>query len=111
MNFDWVVGFYEGEGNPGRLSSKYEGRCYSYLRLQIAQKEKSILLKIKKFFKNQGYVHVFIYPDHACWRLYVTANDAIKLAKKMLPRMQSTAKRKQLEDALKGRFHKTNLIR
>lgn len=114
MTIDWLVGFYEGEGSPGRSGGKYKGKYYNYLRIQIGQKDKSPLLKIRSFLLASGYKRVYIYPNrktykgrpYLSWLLYVSGSDAIKFANRVLPRMQSTAKKKQLQNALKGRFHR-----
>lgn len=68
MNFEWFVGFYEGEGSPGRAGGKYKGKYYNYLRLQIGQKQKSVLLKIEKFLRNLGYTHVYVYPNRKLYK-------------------------------------------
>jgi hypothetical protein len=114
MTFDWFVGFYEGEGCPSRTGSRYKNKYYNYLRLAIGQKDKTPLVRIKKFLEDLGYTNVYIYPNrktykgrpYLSWILYITMQDAVRLAKEIMPKMQSKAKKTQLQDALKGNFHR-----
>ena len=105
MTFQWFVGFYEGEGNPGYASNGKRGRT-KQLRFVVVQKELRVLRKIQLFLGRRGFPS-YIYPRRTSrnWMLVVITPHSRRLANQMLPYMESPWKRKQLKDALAGQFH------
>ena len=111
MNFKWLTGFYEGEGNPGWSRSGRRlnrARRRKLLRIVIIQKERTVLLRIASFLRKKDFI-AGVYPRRergraTSWMLTIAAPHSYRLAETMLPLMYSTWKRRQLKAALRGVF-------
>lgn len=109
MTFDWLVGFYEGDGNPNYIQG-HARTSVKKLRINIVQRERWVLEKCRRFLKTQGILaHVWPRRRKPCsWVLAVDEPHSRALAGMMLPLMHSTTKKKQLIAALQGKFFRAN---
>jgi len=78
MNWDYVAGFFDGEGGTSVSfsSAKYKGNTNWWPRVQmsISNTNKDVLLEISDFFKSQG-ITCGLYCDKATDRQkYLTLN-------------------------------------
>ena len=90
MTFEWVIGFYEGEGSAWMTHHNHPVLCFY-------QKEKQVLLKIRRFLKI-GKIRRKWRPKQTykvMWALEIAGKLCAQLLRKMLPYMQTQKKRKQ----------------
>lgn len=97
MNWNWIAGFYEGEGYAATQIHKNKTSLSSVLHLVLVQKEKSVLTQIYKFYGAGGMRQ----RADGVWYYYLYGKSAAVFAKRILPRMYSPRKIKQLTKALK----------
>jgi len=106
MNWEWIAGFYEGEGCPNYAGGGSKNCPKIYFRITIVQNNQKILKKIAKF--TQVY-RPHLWPRRntkKSWMLVYMHEDAEAFARHLMPYMQAPHKIKQLQDALRGQFHK-----
>lgn len=63
MNWDYIAGFFDGEGSLIYYKAKNNNRWGRGIKFLIAQKDINILKKIKGFMKKQGCVSIGIYEN------------------------------------------------
>ena len=101
MNWDYVAGFYEGEGTCGAYFCKYKNkneektRFYYRLQVGITQNEKFILNEIKNFV---GFGKIYKHGNG--FQYNFTNNNARKFLCKILSYCHSKYKMKQIKKAL-----------
>ena len=94
ITWEWLVGFYEGEGSTW-LDRKTPYVC-------IYQKEKQVLIEIKKFLKC-GKLVKKTRPKETCrimWSYLIGGKDAANLLLRMIPRMRTKKREKQARKVL-----------
>lgn len=92
MNWQWIAGFYEGEGSIGAY-----GKCNS-LKLRIAQNELEVLIKIQTFMQ-QFDIYGTITNNKKCSLLNLSPLSVEKFIKAIWPFMHSNYKKQQVIDA------------
>lgn len=112
LNFDWIVGFFEGEGSAGfyysnRKSWNKKRYLRGYLSATISQADERIIRRIQKFF-GYGYIS-HTQPRKQTkkhmWHWQAHYNKAEKFLSRILPYLQIGKRKKQVQTALKA--HKT----
>lgn len=92
MNWEWLAGFYEGEGSTG---------CHKrgkFLHVTISQNEKYILEKIMKFL---GYGNIYLTNNRNCHSLQFGNRNARKFLNEIFPYLKSKYRKNQAKIALK----------
>ena len=105
MTWEWITGFYEGEGTVSLTTSGKRGKA-KYVSIRIGQKEKAILDKIHDFLLNdsaikssiwEGAVHNKFYnKDYPFCVLTINSPNSLAFIDKILPLMQHERKIKQI---------------
>jgi hypothetical protein len=97
MTWEWVTGFYEGEGSAWISCSGQPG-------VSFYQKQKQVLGPIQKFI-GFGRIRPKNRPKKKCkiiWSLQFSSNEDVRrVLNFMLPFMQTTRKRRQAESVLR----------
>ena len=109
MTWEWITGFYEGEGSVALTTSGKRGKA-KYLCIKIGQKERAILEKIHDFLLNdsgikssiwEGINHNKFYnKDYTFCALSINSPSSLTFIYKILPLMQHERKIKQLMDKI-----------
>ncbi|VVB52918.1 Uncharacterised protein [uncultured archaeon] len=102
MNWDWIAGFYEGEGYIGENVHVSDSGQSRLVHLSISQTEKHVLECIRKFV-GFGKVYPVTQKNkkhRKSWVYQLYGAKAIKFAKKILPKMKSKRKTKQLRSVI-----------
>lgn len=105
MNWEWLAGFWEGEGSVGCYLRK-EGKYKSYIfTVSMSQNELPILLKIQKFLAGIGSItkRINVHKSHLGGIVYsytISNSYALWFCNKIKPLLQTNKKRKQLQIAL-----------
>lgn len=95
VNFDWIMGFIEGEGCFSVWANKTKGKTYEHFSLIIGQKDREILDKINHFFGSWGRIHF-----HKRGKGYYTLKferiaELQELAKRMENKFRTERKKEQ----------------
>ena len=99
MNWQWLTGFYEGEGCAGCY--KFTRRNKYKLVAQLAQSNKNILLKIKDFLKVSNiWKGRKTLAGSQMYHLTLQSAKARWFLNKILPYCQHPCKIKQIKKAL-----------
>lgn len=119
MNWDWIAGFYEGEGTVAYTNSGKRGITL-YLKLVIGQKQVNILRKIAAFLRKRGH-KCYIWSNNNArlpdgrptefHRLTIQTPSSVKVAHILLRKMHHPYKIKQLLKGLgthKTKYRKTS---
>ena len=101
ITWEWLAGFYEGEGCAG---SYITARNESVFRIAISQSNFLVLAAIKKFLKigcvaEHGPSYDGI-KRRKSWNFQVTGMKAARLGFELLPHMRHPSKVQQLTKAL-----------
>ena len=97
LNWEWIAGFYEGEGSAGCYHNKRENRYH--LKCTISQQNKNILNRIKSFV-GFGSVCIAV-RETGVYKWQASTNQARIFLNNVLPYLKTTHKKKQLLKALK----------
>lgn len=85
MNWDYLAGFFDGEGHTGASRS---GRCWRF-RWQVTQKDPLVLEQIRNFLHARGYTTMMLENrTKSCSVLSLyRVGDVERILKKMRPKL------------------------
>ena len=84
---NFLSGFFDAEGDVGRTINRVaRGRRYHKIRIQLTQKDRSILYEIKNILKNSYMISSCIYKKHKqdAYTLKIDARNAINIFKEKI---------------------------
>ncbi len=83
MTWDWIAGFFEGEGNISWYQGVRGTKQGTSGRIVIGQKDKRPLVAIKSFLEEKGFKHCLLYvrpsrpPKNRLWILAINQRDEV----------------------------------
>lgn len=98
LSAEWIAGFFEGEGHVGIGIRKRDHGLRPYAVISITQKDPEIVNQLVSYF---GFGKTYVVNSSQCRRWIVSRMEDIEaFIVEVLPFIQHTRKRKQLELAL-----------